>query len=153
MGKEILTKSKGQIQYDWKAVQYIQSREQFIDWKQTMGGNRKPPQKRGPRECLDQFKATTMEEEDLKTEGRTKVTTKQVAERTWYTPEAWEHGGLRIKNEVKGEAGMDIDGATPSKRVKKEAAKQTVKTTCCFSPNKCSFCQGVQSTFFAFNDG
>ena len=24
--KEILTKSKGQIQYDWKAVQYIQSR-------------------------------------------------------------------------------------------------------------------------------
>ena len=98
-------------------------REQFIDWKQTMGGNRKPPQKRGPRECLDMFKATTMEEEDLKTEGRTKVTTKQVAERTWYTPEAWEHGGLRIKNEVKDEAGMDIDGATPSKRVKKEAAK------------------------------
>jgi hypothetical protein len=121
--KEILTKSKGQIQYDWKAVQYIQSREQFIDWKQTMGGNRKPPQKRGPRECLDMFKATTMEEEDLKTEGRTKVTTKQVAERTWYTPEAWEHGGLRIKNEVKDEAGMDLDGATPSKRVKKEAAK------------------------------
>merc|ERR1719273_2774324 len=105
--KEILTKSKGQIQYDWKSVQYIQSREQFIDWKQTMGGNRKPPQKRGPRECLDQFK----------------VTTKQVAERTWYTPEAWEHGGLRIKNEVKDEAGMDVDGATPSKRVKKEAAK------------------------------
>jgi len=121
--KEILTKSKGQIQYDWKAVQYIQSREQFIDWKQTMGGNRKPPQKRGPRECLDSFRATAMEEEDLKTEGRTKVTTKQVAERTWYTPEAWEHGGLRIKNEVKDEAGMDVDGATPSKRVKKEAAK------------------------------
>ena len=24
--KEILTKSKGQIQYDWKSVQYIQSR-------------------------------------------------------------------------------------------------------------------------------
>ena len=27
--KEILTKSKGQIQYDWKAVQYIQSRYQY----------------------------------------------------------------------------------------------------------------------------
>merc|ERR1711994_49356 len=39
--KEILGRSKGQIQYDWKAVQYIQSREQFIDWKQTKGGNRK----------------------------------------------------------------------------------------------------------------
>merc|ERR1712107_703793 len=70
--------------------------------KQTMGGNRKPPQKRGPRECLDSFRATAMEEEDPKTEGRTKVTTKQVAERTWYTPEAWEHGGLRIKNEGRG---------------------------------------------------
>lgn len=32
-------------------------------------------------------------------------------------------GRLRIKNEVKDEAGMDVDGATPSKRVKKEAAK------------------------------
>jgi len=121
--KEILTKSKGTIQYDWKAVQYIQSREQFIDWKQTMGGNRKPPQKRGQREVLDTFKAHTMEEEDLKTEGRTKVTQKTVAERTWYTPEAWEHGGLRIKNEVKDEAGMEVDAATPAKRVKKEAAK------------------------------
>ena len=88
-----------------------------------MGGNRKPPQKRGQRECLDMFKATTMEEEDLKTEGRTKVTTKQVAERTWYTPEAWEHGGLRIKNEVKDEAGMEVDSGAPNKRVKKEAAK------------------------------
>ena len=27
--KEILTKTKGQIQYDWKAVQYIQSRYLF----------------------------------------------------------------------------------------------------------------------------
>lgn len=27
--KEILSKSKGQIQYDWKNVQYIQSKEQF----------------------------------------------------------------------------------------------------------------------------
>merc|ERR1712129_449646 len=31
-------------------------------------------------------------------ESRTKVTQKTVQERTWYTPEAWEHGGLRIKN-------------------------------------------------------
>jgi len=121
--KEILGKSKGQIQYDWKAVQYIQSKEQFIDWKQTMGGKRGPPQKRGQREVLDTFKDVAMAEEDLKDENRTKVTQKTVAERTWYTPEAWEHGGLRIKNEVKDEAGMDVDAATPAKRVKKEAAK------------------------------
>merc|ERR1712012_1064517 len=121
--KEILSKSKGQIQYDWKNVQYIQSKEQFIDWKRSMGGNRKPPQKRGPRECLDTFKAYEMSEEDLKEEGRTKVTTKTVSERTWYTPEAWEHGGLRIKNEVKEEMEIGMDDGPGAKRVKKEAAK------------------------------
>ena len=61
------------------------------------------------------FKATTMEEMELKTEGRTKVTTKQVAERTWYTPEAWEHGGLRIKNEVKDKVGMDLYVGRPTR--------------------------------------
>merc|ERR1712226_766265 len=60
------------------------------------------------REVLDTFKAVAMTEEDLKDEHRTRVTQKTVAERTWYTPEAWEHGGLRIKNEVKDEAGMDV---------------------------------------------
>jgi len=120
--KEILGKSKGQIQYDWKAVQYIQSKEQFIDWKQSMGGSKRAPKPRGQREVLDTFKAVTMTEEDLKDENRTRVTHKTVAERTWYTPEAWEHGGLRIKNEVKDEAGMDAE-ATPAKKVKREAAK------------------------------
>jgi len=121
--KEILGKSKGQIQYDWKAVQYIQSKEQFIDWKQSMGGSKRAPKRReGQREVMDTFKAVAMTEEDLKDEGRTRVTQKTVAERTWYTPEAWEHGGLRIKNEVKDEAGMDTD-STPAKRVKKETAK------------------------------
>jgi len=124
--KEILGKSKGQIQYDWRGAQYIQSKEQFIDWKRSMGskgrGGKRPT---GPREVLDTFKAVAMTEEDLKEEGgRTKVTTKQVSERTWYTPEAWEHGGLRIKNEVKDEMeeGMDTDGPA-KKKVKKEAAK------------------------------
>merc|ERR1719369_1974573 len=119
--KEILGKSKGQIQYDWKAVQYIQSKEQFIDWKQSMGGSRRAPKRRdGKRDVMDTFKAVTMTEEDLKGEGGTRITQKTVAERTWYTPEAWEHGGLRIKNEVKDEAGMDSDG-TQAKRLKKEA--------------------------------
>lgn len=122
--KEILGKSKGQIQYDWKSVQYIQSKEQFIDWKQSMGGSRGPPKKRsGQREVLDTFKAVAMDEEELKNENKTKVTTRTVAERTWYTPEAWEHGGLRIKNELKEEAGMVEDGSPAAKKVKKEAAK------------------------------
>lgn len=90
----------------------------------VLGGSKRAPRKTdGKREVLDTFKAVAMTEEDLKDENRTRVTQKTVAERTWYTPEAWEHGGLRIKNEVKDEAGMDTDGAPPSKKVKKEAAK------------------------------
>merc|ERR1711935_137232 len=125
--KEILGRSKGQIQYDWRGAQYIQSKEQFIDWKRSMGGKGKGGKRpTGPREVLDTFKAVAMTEEDLKDEGagKTKVTQKTVSERTWYTPEAWEHGGLRIKNEVKDEMdeGMGDDGPQ-KKKVKKEAAK------------------------------
>ena len=118
--KEILSKSKGQIQYDWKNVQYIQSKEQFIDWKRSMGGLKRGRRPDGPRECLDMFRANEMSEEDLKDEGRTKVTTRTVQERTWYTPEAWEHGGLRIKNEVKEEMEEGLGGASAAKRVKTE---------------------------------
>merc|ERR1712147_104254 len=124
--KEILSKSKGQIQYDWKNVQYIQSKEQFIDWKRSMGGLKRKSGNRpsGPREVLDTFKAHAMTEEDMKDEkeSRTKVTSKTVQERTWYTPEAWEHGGLRIKNEVKEEMEEGMDGSS-AKRVKKELSK------------------------------
>jgi len=123
--KEILGRSKGQIQYDWRGAQYIQSKEQFIDWKRSMGGGRGGKRPTGPREVLDTFKAVTMTEEDLKDEGsgKTKVTTKTVSERTWYTPEAWEHGGLRIKNEVKDEMEEGMDDGPQKKKVKKEAAK------------------------------
>jgi len=121
--KEILSRSKGQIQYDWKNVQYIQSKEQFIDWKRSMGGLKRGRRPDGPRECLDTFKAYEMAEEDLKDEARTKVTTRTVHERTWYTPEAWEHGGLRIKNEFKEEMEEGMGGASAAKRVKTEAGK------------------------------
>ena len=117
--KEILSKSRGQIQYDWKQVQYIQSKEQFIDWKRSMGGLKRGRRPDGPRECLDTFKAYEMSEEDLKDEGRTKVTTRTVSERTWYTLDAREHGGLRIKNEVKEE--ME-EGLSAAKKVKRETA-------------------------------
>ena len=29
----------------------------------------------------------------------TKAVTRRLEERTWYTPEAWQHGGLRLKEE------------------------------------------------------
>ena len=87
-----------------------------------MGGYKRGRRPEGPRECLDTFKAYEMSEEDLKDEGRTRVVTKTVQERTWYTPEAWEHGGLRIKNEFKEEMEEGMD-ATAAKRVKTEGGK------------------------------
>merc|ERR1712080_556402 len=102
--KDILGKSKGQIQYDWKAVQYIQSKEQFIDWKQSMGGSRRAPKKRdGQREVLDTFKAVAMTEEDLKDENRTRVTQKTVAERrgTHPRPGSTEASGSRTRSRTR----------------------------------------------------
>jgi len=123
--KEVLGRSKGNIQYNWNNVQYIQSKEQFTEWKQQFGGgfkrkhgggqNRPAGQK---REVLDTFRASEATEEDIKDE-KSNVTQKTITERTWYTPEAWEHGGLRLKEEVKDEE----EGGTPAKRVKKEAVK------------------------------
>ena len=45
-----------------------------------------------------------------------KVVTKEVENRTWYSPEAWEHGGLRLKEEVKQEDG----GGSSAKRARRE---------------------------------
>jgi len=42
-----------------------------------------------------------------------------VESRTWYSPEAWEHGGLKLKEEVKTE--NEADGETASKRRKVDA--------------------------------
>merc|ERR1712098_94777 len=56
--KDILKGTKGQIQYDWKQVQYIQSREQYNEWRQSMGdrGSRRS-KVTGHREVMDTFRA------------------------------------------------------------------------------------------------
>ena len=68
-----------------------------------MGGrddDRNPPRRRdGPRECLDMFKSSSMVEEEM----AVKTVTRLVDNRTWYSPEAWQHGGLKLKEEVKTE--------------------------------------------------
>ena len=138
--KEAVTSTEGKIQYgenlfckptsdiclilppspDWKGVGYIQSQAQFEEWRLALGG-RRPEGRREERrrDVLHMVKAHAMEEEELPAEKRSKVERKVVG-RTWYTPEAWEHGGLRIKAEVKEEGS---DGAPPTKRLKKEAAQ------------------------------
>ena len=65
----------------------------------------------GPREVLDTFRAPSMVEQEM----AVKVVAREVENRTWYLPEAWEHGGLRLKEEVKQE-----DEGPSSKRARRE---------------------------------
>jgi len=113
--KQVLEGSKGNITYDWRGCEYIRNKEQYLDWKYHMsgrtcdgsGGRRF----HGPREVLDTFRASSMVEEEM----AVKVVTREVANKTWYSPEAWEHGGLRLKEEVKQE-----DEGPSAKRARKE---------------------------------
>ena len=114
--KDVLAGSKGNITYDWRGVEYIRSKDQFLDWKLDMGGRigggggRKS---HGPREVMDTFRSSSsMVEEEI----AVKVVSREVEGRTWYSPEAWEHGGLRLKEEVKQEGG----GGSAAKRARRE---------------------------------
>eukprot|EP00088_Acartia_fossae_P032216 TRINITY_DN3300_c0_g1_i1.p1 TRINITY_DN3300_c0_g1~~TRINITY_DN3300_c0_g1_i1.p1 ORF type:complete len:477 (+),score=163.52 TRINITY_DN3300_c0_g1_i1:61-1491(+) len=120
--KDLLGK-RGQIHYDWNNVEYIQSKEQLIQWRRQFGAYKRkananftPGQK---REVLDVFKTSEAYEEDIKEENKSKITNKVLSERTWYTPSAWEHGGLRLKEEVKDEA-LDGIGAAAGEPLKKK---------------------------------
>ena len=54
----------------------------------------------------------------------TQVVSRMVPTRTWYTPDAWQHGGLKVKQEfeVKEEEGEE-EGPSKAKRMKRETAK------------------------------
>jgi len=119
--KEVLKKSKGEIKYDWKDTTTIADGKEAVQWRAQFVGRKrfgKRAEEDHKKEVFHAFRAAgegdLKEEELVKMEGATK-TTKQVQERTWYSQEAWEHGGLRIKDEVKAES-----GASPTKRLKKE---------------------------------
>jgi hypothetical protein len=65
--KEILTKPKGQIQYEWKTARYIQSNEQFNNWNQTMEEKRNHPQKKELVPTVHQASGKGTQEEDERT--------------------------------------------------------------------------------------
>jgi len=112
--KQVLEGSRGNITYDWRGVDYIRSKEEYLDWKYHTSGRTNDSGGRrfhGPREVLDTFRAVSMAEEEM----AVKVVTREVENRTWYSPEAWEHGGLRLKEEVKQE-----DEEPSAKRARKE---------------------------------
>jgi len=119
--KEVMGKSKGEIKYDWKNTETISDGKEAMRWREQFTGRRKKhgdrEQGQHKKEVFHAFRAapeSDLKEECLKKEGRDKVTQKAVIERTWYSSEAWEHGGLKIKNEVKAEDG------SPTKKLKKE---------------------------------
>jgi len=112
--RQVLEGSRGKITYDWRGVEYIRNKEEFLDWKYLVGGRTSGDRGKrfhGPREVLDTFRAPSLVEEEL----AVKVVTREVENRTWYSPEAWEHGGLRLKEEVKQE-----EEGSSAKRARRE---------------------------------
>ena len=106
--RDTLTKTSGSIKYDWSGVECIRSKEEFQDWRDDMGYDRRRDdgharRDQGPREILDAFKGGEMEEEDIKKDPKRVLVSKKEKGRTWYSPEAWQYGGLRLKEEVKDE--------------------------------------------------
>merc|ERR1711971_1402633 len=118
--KEVMGKSKGEIKYDNKNTETIADGKEAVRWRQQFTGRRKRMDKDGEqhkKELFHAFRAAPEEElkeESLKKEGKGKVSQKIVTERTWYSQEAWEHGGLWIKNE-------EVKDESPAKKLKKEA--------------------------------
>ena len=93
----IVRSSTGRLEYDMRDVKYIKGKQDYLDWKHQMGGWREEdqgyrPRDQGPRECLDSFKSCGMVEEEM----AVRKVVKEVENRTWYSPETWQLGGLRL---------------------------------------------------------
>jgi len=130
--KELVGRTRGQLQYEMRGVNFISSREEFTKWQEEMGGSRykqgtefRGQYPKGPRELLDAFKSNDMQEEELNESGSTKkVVTRMVPTRTWYTPDAWQHGGLKVKQEFEVKEEEDEEGGPPkAKKMKRETGK------------------------------
>ena len=111
--RDTVTKTKGSIKYNVPGTEYINNREEFLEWRDAMGCIRRRDdghgrRDHGPREVLDAFRGGEMEEEDLKKNTKTMIVSSKEKGRTWYSPDAWEIGGLRLKEEVKDE--QEIEG-------------------------------------------
>jgi len=66
--QELSNKSRGQLNFDWHNCHYIQNKEQFIEWKQRLGGNfakRRGGRLGEKREVLDVFKSVQVRVTEL----------------------------------------------------------------------------------------
>lgn len=99
---DFVKRSRGKIEYDFRDVEYVKDKRDYQDWKEQMGGKRDdyPSRPRNElKDCIDTFRSCNFVEEEIAVRNVSKV----VDSRTWYSPEAWEHGGLKLKKEEKSD--------------------------------------------------
>ena len=119
MGKitqlETVQSGRASLEYDSRGVKFIENEDDLYDWRREMGADRfdsgAPRRSEDSVALLDTFRYNRM----VETELAVRVTSKEVQSRTWYSPEAWELGGLRLKKEETPEEG---DEASQAKRRK-----------------------------------
>ena len=119
MGKihqlEIVQSDRANLEYDSRGVEFIENWDDLDDWRRDMGAERFESAVRrreeGSMERLDTFRYNRM----VETELAVRVTSREIQSRTWYSPEAWDLGGLRLKKEETVEEGA---GASQAKRRK-----------------------------------
>ena len=102
MGKikqlEVVQSERPGLEFDSRGVKFIQNGDDLDDWRQEMGDRFESGGQRrndGSADLLDTFRYNRM----VETEMAVRVTSKEVQSRTWYSPESWDHGGLRLKKE------------------------------------------------------
>ena len=121
MGKitqlETVQSGRTSLEYDSRGVKFIQNEYDLEDWRRDMGADRFNSMARrrseDSQDLLDTFRYNRM----VETELAVRVTSKEVQSRTWYSPESWNYGGLRLKKEE----AVDVEegaGASQAKRRK-----------------------------------
>jgi len=114
----IVKGTRGKVEFDFRDVEYVKDKQDYIDWKIQMGGRREeehyPRSRRTElKDCIDTFRSCHFVEEEMAVRNVTKV----VDSRTWYPPEAWQHGGLKlVKKEERIDNEPTSESSIPSKR-------------------------------------
>ena len=113
---ETVQSGRTNLEYDSRGVKFIKNEDDLYEWKDKMGDRFDTRGKRrndGSEDLLDTFRYNRL----VETELAVKVTRREVQSRTWYSPESWNYGGLRLKKEEP----LDMEeaaGASQAKRRK-----------------------------------
>ena len=95
---ETVQSGRTNLEYDSRGVKFIENGDDLYEWRRDMGDRFDSGDKRradGSVDLLDTFRYNRL----VETELAVKVTRREVQSRTWYSPESWNYGGLRLKKE------------------------------------------------------